>query len=119
MPNKHPSYIFTLTLFDRFSGPTNMPRKPLPGHFSLLYFASAATYTRKASEDLPAPLTVPDLYKHLEKNYPGIGEKVLTSCLLTINLEYVDIDGLGWEAASSTTIKEGDEVAVIPPVSSG
>jgi molybdopterin converting factor small subunit len=44
--------------------------------------------------------------------------KVLESCLVTINLEYVDIP----EAAGGDTeivIKEGDEVAIIPPVSSG
>lgn len=96
-----------------------MTKKPPSAHFSILYFASAATFTRKASEDFPAPLTVPELFKLLEKSYPGIGPKVLTSCLLTINLDYVDIDGEGWQAASSTTIKEGDEVAIIPPVSSG
>ncbi|KAI4205927.1 MAG: hypothetical protein LQ350_000112 [Teloschistes chrysophthalmus] len=94
-----------------------MPQKPPPpGQFSLLYFASAATFTRKASECLPAPLSVPDLFKHLEKTYPGIGETVLTSCLLTINLEYVEVDGEEWETATMTTIKEGDEVAIIPPL---
>ncbi|KAL9581899.1 MAG: hypothetical protein Q9203_005714, partial [Teloschistes exilis] len=49
-----------------------MPQKPPPGQFSLLYFASAATFTRKASECLPAPLSIPHLFKHLEKSYPGI-----------------------------------------------
>ncbi|KAI4246421.1 MAG: hypothetical protein LQ352_006397 [Teloschistes flavicans] len=96
-----------------------MPKKPPPGQFSLLYFASAAAFTRKASENLPAPLTVPELFKHLEASYPGIGEMVLASCLLTINLEYVEVEGEGWETAAMTTIKEGDEVAIIPPVSSG
>ncbi|KAL8665626.1 MAG: hypothetical protein Q9202_002130 [Teloschistes flavicans] len=97
----------------------NMPKKPPPGQFSLLYFASAAAFTRKASENLPAPLTVPELFKHLEASYSGIGEMVLASCLLTINLEYVEVEGEGWETAAMTTIKEGDEVAIIPPVSSG
>lgn len=87
-----------------------------PGQFSLLYFASAATYTRKSSEALPAPMTLGDLYQHLETSYPGIQEKILTSCLFTINLDYVDADE---EAMKSTLIKEGDEVAIIPPVSSG
>ena len=89
------------------------------GRFTLLYFASAATFTQRTSESLPAPLTVSDLWKELETKYPGIGSKVLTSCLLTINLDYVDIEGAGWEDASPTTIREGDEVAIIPPVSSG
>jgi len=39
---------------------------------------------------------------------------VLDSCALTVNLEYVDLDDLEEEM-----IKEGDEVAIIPPVSSG
>ncbi|KAL8735314.1 MAG: hypothetical protein Q9166_000859 [cf. Caloplaca sp. 2 TL-2023] len=82
------------------------------GQFSILYFAFAATYTTKASEELPAPMTLGDLYKCLEKSYPGIGAKVLTSCLLTINLDYVDTDE---DAMESTVINEGDEVAIIPP----
>ncbi|KAL8678588.1 MAG: hypothetical protein Q9224_007103, partial [Gallowayella concinna] len=82
------------------------------GEFSILYFASAATYTRKASEALPAPMTLSDLYQHLEKSYPGIKQKVLTSCLFTVNLDYIDTDE---EAMKATVIKEGDEVAVIPP----
>ncbi|KAL8786352.1 MAG: hypothetical protein Q9213_002849 [Squamulea squamosa] len=83
-----------------------------PGQFKILYFASAATYTQKSSEELPAPMTLADLYKYLEKSYPGIREKVLISCLFTINLDYVDVDE---EAMESTIIKEGDEVAIIPP----
>lgn len=96
-----------------------MPKKSSPGHFSILYFASAVSYTRKSIEEIPAPLTIADLLNHLEERYPGMKEKVLTSCLLTVNLEYVDIDEDGSDATSSVTIKEGDEVAVIPPVSSG
>lgn len=96
-----------------------MPKKATPGHFSLLYFASAATFTRKPSEELPAPTSITDLFAHLEKTYPGIREKVLASSLLTINLEYVDVDDETPESGTSKTIKEGDEVAIIPPVSSG
>lgn len=96
-----------------------MPKKASPGQFTVLYFASAASLTRKASEELPAPLSVGDLYKHLEKSYPGIKERVLGSCLFTINLQYVDIEEEGSDAASSKMINEGDEVAIIPPVSSG
>lgn len=96
-----------------------MPKKASPGHFSLLYFASAATFTRKASEELAAPISVAELFAHLEKAYPGIREKVLASSLLTINLEYVDVDEEKAENATPRMINEGDEVAVIPPVSSG
>ena len=84
--------------------------------FTILYFASAATYTQKSSEALPAPMTLAEIFDHLEKSYPGIGAKVLTSCLFTVNLDYVDLNE---DAMKSTVIREGDEVALIPPVSSG
>ncbi|KAL8949241.1 MAG: hypothetical protein Q9222_004630, partial [Ikaeria aurantiellina] len=94
--------------------------KDIPnGQFSILYFAAAATFTHKSSEKLPAPMSVADLYKHLGNVYPGIEDVVLTSCLLTINLEYVDIEEDTSKEASPRMIKEGDEVAIIPPVSSG
>jgi molybdopterin converting factor small subunit len=82
------------------------------GHFTILYFASASSYTSKDTETFAAPLPVTKLFDTLEEKYSGI-----ESCLLTINLEYVDISS----DASSTEllIKAGDEVAIIPPVSSG
>ncbi|KAL8897674.1 MAG: hypothetical protein Q9207_007093 [Kuettlingeria erythrocarpa] len=95
-----------------------MPQQASPGHCSVLYFASAASFTRKSSEEVPTPLTVVDLYNHLEGNYPGIREKILTRSLLTINLQYVDTEDDDSDNPSKT-INEGDEVAVIPPVSSG
>lgn len=95
-----------------------MPKQASPGHFSVLYFASAASFTRKSSDEIPAPLTVADLYNHLEGKYPGIREEVLTSSLLTINLQYVDTEEDGLDTPSKM-INEGDEVAIIPPVSSG
>lgn len=92
--------------------------KAPPGHFLLLYFASAASYTAKDSETFEAPLPLSSLFDHLERNYKGIKEKVLDSCLVTINLEYVDIPESG-KGESGPIIKAGDEVAIIPPVSSG
>jgi len=83
------------------------------GEFKLLYFASASSYTKKKSDMLLAPLKISDLFSELEKKYPGIKAKILESCAVTVNLEYVDLD------ESSIVIKEGDEVAIIPPVSSG
>lgn len=89
-----------------------------PGHFLLLYFASAASYTSKDFETFEAPLPLSALFDHLEKSYNGIKQKILDSCLVTINLEYVDMPGNG-KGDSDLIIKEGDEVAIIPPVSSG
>lgn len=83
------------------------------GKFKLLYFAAASSFTKKQSEELPAPLRITDLFAELEKKYPGIKAKVLDSCAVTVNLEYIDLE------ESSAVIKVGDEVGIIPPVSSG
>jgi molybdopterin synthase sulfur carrier subunit len=93
------------------------PAKVTPGQFTLLYFAAASSYTQKTSEILPAPLPVAALFSTLEERYPGFGKEVLACCAVTINLEYIDMDD-GCEG-SAVIIKEGDEVAIIPPVSSG
>ncbi len=88
------------------------------GHFKVLYFASATSYTSKGSEILPAPLPLSKLFEALEEKYKGMKAKVLESCLVTINLEYVEIPK-GDNSENETIIQEGDEVAIIPPVSSG
>ena len=88
------------------------------GHFSILYFAAASTFTSRSSEHLAAPVEARHLFNLLEERYPGMKEKVLNSCAVTVNLEYVDIDGAD-APDLALMIKEGDEVAIIPPVSSG
>lgn len=88
------------------------------GHFTILYFASASSYTSKDSEILPAPLPIAKLFDTLEERYRGMKSKVLETCLVTVNLEYVDVPA-GAGVASDAVIKTGDEVAIIPPVSSG
>lgn len=89
--------------------------------FKILYFAACSSYTSLSSETLPAPLPISKLYSTLEAKYPGITEKVLRSSLVTVNLEYVDIPhGHGAkEDQEEVVIQAGDEVAIIPPVSSG
>jgi len=94
--------------------------KPPKGHFNILYFASAGSFTKKEYEALAAPLPLRQLFPTLEEKYPGMKAKVLGSSLVTINLDYVDVpsgDVKGNEV--EVTIQEGDEVAIIPPVSSG
>ncbi|KAH7120834.1 Molybdopterin synthase sulfur carrier subunit [Dendryphion nanum] len=86
-------------------------------HFSILYFAAASTFTSKSTEYLPAPVPASQLFTLLEERYPGIGLKVLSSCAVTVNLQYIDLDDVDDDV--SLVIKEGDEVAIIPPVSSG
>lgn len=94
--------------------------KPPSGHFNLLYFASASTFTGKQYEALPAPLPLRKLFATLEERYTGIKPKVLESSLVTINLNYVDVpEDTNEGGADEPLIREGDEVAIIPPVSSG
>jgi molybdopterin synthase sulfur carrier subunit len=92
--------------------------KAPPGHFVVLYFASATSYTSKDFETFEAPLPLSNLFNYLEKHYTGIKENVLDSCLVTINLEYVDIPD-SEKGDTEVVIEAGDEVAIIPPVSSG
>ena len=93
-----------------------MAAASVPGHFTLLYFAAASSYTKKQHDVLPAPLELGQLYPTLENKYPGIGEQVLSSCAVTLNLDYVDLLD---HNEQSRMIQSGDEVAIIPPVSSG
>jgi molybdopterin converting factor small subunit len=97
----------------------NISPKIPAGQFTILYFASASSYTSKDSETLEAPLPLSKLFETLEERYSGFKTKVLESCLVTINLEYVDISNDTRGASNEVVIKEGDEVAIIPPVSSG
>lgn len=83
----------------------------------MLYFASAGSYTTKDYEPLPAPLPLHKLFSTLEERYSGIKASVLESCMVTVNMKYVDIPGENEE--SDVVIQSGDEVALIPPVSSG
>ncbi|KAH6651075.1 hypothetical protein F5144DRAFT_558327 [Chaetomium tenue] len=96
-----------------------MSPKPPPGHFNILYFATAGSYTSKNVEALPAPLPLKKLFDTLEERYKGIQASVLDHSLVTINLVYVDVDYAGSGNAEEVVIEEGDEVAIIPPVSSG
>jgi molybdopterin synthase sulfur carrier subunit len=92
--------------------------KPPKDHFNVLYFASAGSYTSKEYEILAAPLPVSKLFDVLEAKHQGIKDRILSSCLVTVNLSYVDIPESD-DDANQIVIKEGDEVAIIPPVSSG
>lgn len=91
------------------------------GTFQLHYFASAASYTKKNTESFPAPYPLCRLFDLLESRYPGIKTKVLSCCAVSVRLEYVDGEELDAETAKDKTrmIECEDEVAIIPPVSSG
>lgn len=119
------------------------------GTVTILLFASAASYTNDTDTlTLAAPMTLGDIFTTLEQQYPGITAKVLRSSAFTVNLEYVDVEfgdddnddngGAGGARALDTDINNtkvksasghlegwdtpinpGDEVGIIPPVSSG
>ncbi|KAK2040560.1 this family protein [Colletotrichum somersetense] len=91
--------------------------KPPEDHFNVLFFASAVSFTSKQHEAFPAPMSLKKLFDVLEERYSGIKEKLLESCLVTVNLEYVDIPGP--DDGDGLEVRAGDEVAIIPPVSSG
>jgi len=91
------------------------PSNPVSqGMFTIHYFATASQFTTKNTESLPAPLPLAQLFPLLEERYPGIREKFLASCGISLDGEYVDV-----EDDAQTIIQAGAEVAIIPPVSSG
>lgn len=94
------------------------PRAPA-GHFVVLYFAAATSFTGRQHDFLPAPLPVTGLFGKLEELYPGMKDKILASCAVTVNLDYVDLDEEVEKGDAAMVIVASDEVGVIPPVSSG
>lgn len=94
-------------------------QKAPAGHFTVLYFASSSSYTRKQQDHIAAPLPLSQLPDLLDKQYPGIKEKVLGSCAVTVNLDYVDVEEEAGKGEDGLVVQAGDEVAIIPPVSSG
>lgn len=53
--------------------------------------------------------TVSDLIENLRKDHPKLGN-LLETLVVSVNLEYAQYD---------LVLKEGDEVALLPPVSGG
>lgn len=79
----------------------------------VLYFAKSREVVGKTEEavQLPAPATAGALQRHLVTAYPEL-ESVLKSCVFALNQEYVQM-------SDSVQLSNGDEVAVIPPLSGG
>lgn len=64
-------------------------------------------------------MPVSSLFAAVEEKYPGITHKVLESSAVTVNLDYVSVEEEADKGDAGMTINAGDEVAIIPPVSSG
>lgn len=74
------------------------------------FFAAAADAAgRRVVEGDWAGLTPPELLKRLQAEYPGLA-RMASSLAIAVNREY---------AAPDRVLQDGDEVALIPPVSGG
>jgi molybdopterin converting factor subunit 1 len=82
--------------------------------FTILYFASAHDATNVSSEKISLPpqstyISLKELIVLLKRRHEKLAP-ILDNAFYAINMEYAEQDDL---------VKEGDEVAVIPPVSGG
>lgn len=93
--------------------------KSPPDHFTVLYFAAASSYTKRKHDFFKAPLPISRLFELLEQRHIGITENVLCSSAITINLNYIDTAEEVAKGEHGAVIEAGDEVGIIPPVSSG
>jgi molybdopterin converting factor subunit 1 len=77
----------------------------------LRFFASLRERlrTNEADHDLESGATIADLWSDLCRRNPGLDE-MTASVSFAVNQEYVD---------RATVLHDGDEVALIPPVSGG
>ncbi|WP_457639327.1 molybdopterin converting factor subunit 1 [Persephonella sp.] len=77
----------------------------------VLYFSVIKDRLKKSSEtvELKEGSTVSDLLNTIKTHHPEI-EETLKNIMVAVNEEY---------ASTETPLKEGDTVALIPPVSGG
>ncbi|WP_293444209.1 molybdopterin converting factor subunit 1 [Persephonella sp.] len=77
----------------------------------VLYFSSIKDRLKKNNEffEIEENSTVSDLIKEIQKKYPDLSEN-LKNIMIAVNEEYADIQ---------KKLKNGDTVALIPPVSGG
>lgn len=66
------------------------------------------------------PGTIIDLLRELDKNYPGLFERVVEGDKIRrfINI-YLNEEDIRFLQAEKTLVKEGDEVSIIPAIAGG
>lgn len=80
---------------------------------TVLYFAVSREAVGKSQDvvELAEGTTTQTLLQWLIATYPRL-ESVMKSCVFAVNQEYVT-------PSDDLTLKDGDEVAIIPPLSGG
>lgn len=77
------------------------------------YFGPSKDFTKKTSEQVSDIITLQNLYDHLTLTYSREFQSyVQQNCGITLNYEYIDRN-------QDIRFKDGDEICIIPPVSSG
>jgi len=79
-----------------------------------LYFAASREITDKKEEQFDLEKTVVNSKEFIEillKKYPGL-QIIIEKSILAINQEYIDRN-------AEIILREGDEIAFIPPISGG
>ena len=86
-----------------------------PSGITILFFARGRELAgiSEVSIDLQRAPDTAQLIKYLLSEYPRLSE-IMATTVLSLNQEYLDA-----KADSIVPLKNGDEVAVIPPVSGG
>ncbi len=64
--------------------------------------------------------TVIELVKDLDKRFPGIGERISDAGKIRrfVNI-YVNEEDIRFLKAEDTTVKDGDEVSIVPAIAGG
>jgi molybdopterin converting factor subunit 1 len=80
-------------------------------HITILYFASAkdATGTRMESKEVPEDTSVQELLTNVSIVYPKI-KSIMKIIQVSVNYKVVGLN---------TILKDGDEIALLPPISGG
>ncbi len=85
------------------------PRAAIELQIRLFAHLRAQVGASTLSVHVPDGITVSELLEHLRREYPFL-EPWLATTRVAVNYEY---------ASEQTSLKAGDEVALIPPVSGG